>query len=108
MRRRDGTGIAQSLRRHPVLTIGAVKIAAEHAEAVRESAGIGVEERFLFNRVALGSGGVSPGDVEGSSAVVADFTDTGLAFGDGTAMSTGEAAYAVVVEFFVESGIGFA
>src|SRR5580658_1859214 len=33
-RRGDGMGIAQSLRCYPVLTIGAVQIAAQHAEAV--------------------------------------------------------------------------
>ena len=67
-----------------------------------------VEEWFLLDGVALGSGGVSPGDVEGAAAVVADFADAGLAFGDGAAVSAGEAAHAVVVELFVESGIGFA
>ena len=107
-RRGDGGGIAQSLRRHPVLTIGAVQIAAQHAEAVGERAGMGVEERFLFDRVALGSGGVSPGYIERAAAVVADFADSGLAFGDGTTMSAGEAAHAIVFELLVERGIGFA
>jgi hypothetical protein len=67
-----------------------------------------VEEWFLLDWIALGSGGVSPGDIEGTSAVVADFADSGLAFGDGTAVSAGEAAQAVVIELFVENGIGFA
>src|SRR5580658_7602438 len=69
---------------------------------------MGVEERFLFDWVALGSGGVSPGDVERAAAVVADFADSGLAFGDGTAMSASETADAVIVELLDECGIGFA
>ena len=107
-RRRYGGGIAQSLRRYPVLTIGAVQIAAQHSEAVGERSGMGVEEWFLFDWVALGSGGVSPGDVERAAAVVADFADSGLAFGDGAAMSASEAAHAIVVELLEERGIGFA
>jgi hypothetical protein len=67
-----------------------------------------VEEWFLFDGVALGAGGVSPGNVERAAAVVADFADSGLAFRDRAAMSAGEAAHAVVVEFLVENGIGFA
>ena len=66
-----------------------------------------MEERFLLDRVALGSGGVSPGNVEGAAAVVADFADAGLAFGDGAAVSAGEAAHAVVLKLLVEMGIGF-
>jgi hypothetical protein len=69
---------------------------------------VGVEEWFLLDGVALGSGSVSPGDVESAGAVEADFADSGLAFGDGAAVSAGEAADAVVVEFFVESWVGFA
>ncbi len=69
---------------------------------------MGVEEWFLFDWIALGSGGVSPGDVERAAAVVADFADSGLAFGDGTAMSASEAAHAIVVELLEERGIGFA
>ena len=84
-----------------------MQIAAQHAEAVGERAGMGMKERFFFDGVALGSGGVSPGDVERAAAVVADFADSGLAFGDGTTMSAGEAAHAVVVELLVERGIGF-
>ena len=106
--RRDGVGIAQGLRSHPVLTVGAVKIAAQHSEAVGEGAGMGVEERLLLHGIALGSGGVSPGDIEGAAAVVADFADSGLAFGDGAAVSAGEAAEAVVAELFDKGGVGFA
>jgi hypothetical protein len=69
---------------------------------------MGVEEWFLFDGVALGAGGVSPGCVEGAAAVVADFANSRLAFGDGAAVSAGITADAVVGELFVEMGIGFA
>src|ERR1700676_4055943 len=108
LRRRDGTGVAQGLRRDPVLTVGAVEIASHHAEAVGEGSGVGVKEGFLLDGIALGSGGVSPGDVECAATVVADFAASGLAFGDGAAGSAGETAQAIVLELFVESGIGFA
>ena len=96
------------MRRHPVLTIGAVKVAAQHAEAIGESAGIGVEKWFLLDRVTLGAGGVSPWNVEGAAAVVADFADAGLAFGDGTAVATGVTADPAAIEFFVEPRVGYA
>ena len=107
MGRRDSIGVSQSLRGNPVLAIGAVQIAAEHSEAVGECAGVGVKERLLLDGIALGTGGVSPRDKECATSVVADFADSRLAFRDGTAMSAGEAAKAIVLEFFVEMGIRF-
>jgi hypothetical protein len=56
----------------------------------------------------LHAGGVSPGDVERAGAVVADFADAGLAFGNGAAVAAGKAADAVVGEFFVERGVRLA
>ena len=108
VRRRYGAGIAQSLRGNPVLAVGAVEIASHHAEAVGQGAGMGVEKRFLLDGIAVRAGGVSPGNVERAATVVADFADSGLAFGDGTAVSAGEAADAVVGESFVERGVCFA
>jgi hypothetical protein len=67
-----------------------------------------VEEWFLFDWVALSSGGISPGDVERAAAVEADFADSGLAFGDGAAMTASEAAHAIILELLEERGIGFA
>ena len=107
-RRRNGAGIAQRLRGNPVLAIAAMQVAAQHAEAVGQRAGIGVKKRLLLDGIALRSGGVSPGDVELAAAVVADLADAGLAFGDGAAVAAGEAADAVVVELLVESCVGFA
>jgi hypothetical protein len=85
-----------------------VKVAAHHAKAVGESSGIGVEKWLLLDWIALGSGGVAPGDIERAAAVVADFAYAGLAFGDGAAVSAGEAAQAIVFELFVKTGIGLA
>jgi hypothetical protein len=69
---------------------------------------MGVKKWLLLDRVALSSGGVSPRDIERAIAVVADLAHAGLAFGDGAAVSAGEAAHAVVFELFVKGGIGFA
>jgi len=85
-----------------------VEIAAQHAEAVGKGAGVGVKERFFFDGIALHSGGVSPGHVECAAAIEADFADAGLAFGNGTAVTAGKAADAMVVEFFVERRVRFA
>ena len=107
-RRRHGIGIAQRLRRDPVLTVAAVQIAAQHSEAVGERAGMRVEERLLFDGIALHPCGISPGNVKRAAAVVAHFADAGLALGNGAAVTAGETANAVVVEFLVESWIGLA
>jgi hypothetical protein len=96
------------LRCYPVLTVGAVQIAAQHAEAVGEGSGTSVEKWFLLDWIALGSGGVSPGDIERSAAIEADFADAGLTIGDGAAMSAGETAHSVVGELLVEGGVCFA
>jgi len=67
-----------------------------------------VEERFLFDGVALHAGGVSPGDIKSAAAVVADFANPGLAFGNGTAVSAGKAADTLIGEFLIERRVGFA
>jgi len=105
---RRGAGVAQRLRRHPVLTIRAMKIAAHHAEAVGKSSRIGVKKWLLFDRIALRSRRVSPRRVERSTAVVADLADTGLAFGNGAAMAASEAADSILIELFVKTSIGLA
>jgi len=85
-----------------------MKITAQHAEAVGESAGMGMEERFFFDGIALRAGNVSPGGVEFAAAVIANFADSGLTFGDGATVAAGKAAQAVVVELFDEMRIGLA
>ena len=67
-----------------------------------------MEERLFLNRIALHSSGVSPGDVESAAAVKADFAYTGLAFGNGAAVTAGKTAEALLVEFFVKRWIGLA
>ena len=57
--------IAQRLRRHPVLAVAAVQVAAEHAEAVGERARMRVEERLLLDRIALHAADVAPGHAAG-------------------------------------------
>jgi hypothetical protein len=69
---------------------------------------MGVEEGLLLDGIALRSSDVSPGHVELAAAVVTDFAHTGLAVGDRTTMSAGEAAHAVLVEPLVKMRIGFA
>jgi hypothetical protein len=85
-----------------------MEVAAEHAEAVGESAGIGVEERLLLDGIALHAGRVSPGNVELAAAIEADFADSGLTVGDWTTVAAGETADAVVAEIFDQARIGFA
>src|SRR5689334_19669528 len=59
--RRNGTRITESLRGNPVLTVSAMQVATQHAEAVGERAGISVKERLLLDGIALHASGVSPG-----------------------------------------------
>src|SRR5208283_4248281 len=87
-----GMRVAKRLRGHPVLAVGTMKIAALHAEAVSESTTIRVEERLLLNWVTLYPANITPGSVERSAAVEADFANPGLPVGDGAAMSAAIAA----------------
>jgi hypothetical protein len=94
--------IAERLRGHPVLAIGAVKIAAEHAEAVGERSRISVRERLLLDGIALHATDVSPRDVERAALVEANLADSGLAFRDGAAVAAGKTADAIAFDGFVE------
>src|ERR1700721_2686088 len=89
-RRRDSVWIAQSLGGDPVLTVRAVQIAAEHAEAVGERSRISVEEWLLLDGIALHSGNVTPGNVELAAVIEADFADAGLSIGNGAAVAAGQ------------------
>src|SRR5712692_8128173 len=44
LRRNDGCRIAERLGGHPVLAVTAVKVAAQHSEAIGKRSGIGVKE----------------------------------------------------------------
>jgi hypothetical protein len=107
-RRRDRIWIADGLRCDPILAVGAVKIASEHAKAVGERTGIRVKKGLLLDGIALHAGGVSPRNVQLASAVEADFADSRLALGDWALMAAGEAADAILAEIFDERRIGFA
>jgi hypothetical protein len=61
-----------------------------------------VEERLLFDRVALHYTGVTPGNVQGPASVVANLADTGLAIRDGAAVPSGETANSVAIKLLVE------
>jgi hypothetical protein len=101
-RRSDRIGVAQGLRRDPVLAVTAVQITPEHAKAVRQRARMGVKERLLFDRVALHAGNVSPGHAQVAAVVEADLAHTGRADGNGALVparvtaDTGPAARAAV------------
>src|SRR5580698_8982541 len=79
-----------------------MQVASQHAETVGECAGIGVKKRLLLNGIALYAAHITPRHVESSTLVVADFTDTGLAIGNGTAMAACVTADAVAVELLVQ------
>ena len=55
-----------------------------------------MEEWFFLDRIALGSRRVSPRYVELAAAVEANFSNSGLPFGNRAAMAAGEAAQAIV------------
>src|SRR5437764_4862172 len=85
-----------------------MEIAAQHAETVSESSGMGMEERLFLNGIALHSCGVSPGNVERAAAIEADFADSGLTFWDGAAVTAGETSDTVIVELLVKRRVRLA
>ncbi len=88
-RRRDSVGIAERLRCHPVLAIGAVEIAAEHSEAEGERTGVRVEERLLLHRVALHAPDITPRNLQTSVAIEAHLADADGALGNRALMAAG-------------------
>jgi hypothetical protein len=85
-----------------------VEVAAHHAEAIGKSAGMRVEKWFLLDGVALRARRVSPRDIELPAAIVANFADSSLAFGNRTAVSAREATQAIIFQLLDEARIGFA
>ena len=98
----DGVRIAQHLRRHPVLTVAAVEVAAEHAEAVGERAGPGMEERLLLDRIALHAANVAVRHAEPPAVVEADLADADGTVWQRAAVSARGAAQPSVGERFDE------
>jgi hypothetical protein len=85
-----------------------VQVATQHAEAVRECTGIGVEKRLLLDGITLRPGDISPRRIERAASVVSHLADSCLPLRYGTAVATGVTADPAAVEFFVEPRVGFA
>jgi hypothetical protein len=79
-----------------------MQVAAHHSKAVSKRARIGVVEGLLFDRVALHSGGVTPGYLKFASFIEADFADAQLPFGNAAAVAASEAAHETPVELLVK------
>src|SRR5215208_3233299 len=75
-----------------------MQVTAEHAEAVRQRSRRDVEERLLFDRIALHAADVPPWDVELAIAVAAHFADADRARRNRTAMPARHAADPCAVE----------
>ncbi len=95
---RDRLRIAQCLRCHPVLTIRAVEIAAEHAEAVGQRARVGVKERLLLDGIALHAADVTPWHEEPAATVKPHFAHAHRALGNRALVATGVAAQTATLE----------
>ena len=63
-----------------------------------------VEERLLLDRVALHAADVSPGNIQPSALVEADFADAGLAFGNRAFVAAGITAQPIGSSFSTSSG----
>src|SRR5262249_52337043 len=79
-----------------------MQVAAEHAQAVRERAGMSMEEGLLFDWIALHAADVSPRHQQASALVVADLADADGPVRQGTAVAAGNASQAAVRERFVQ------
>jgi hypothetical protein len=63
-----------------------MKIASQHAEAVSQCSRVCVEERFLFNGIALDAADVTPGNEQSAAAIEPDLADADRAIGERTAV----------------------
>jgi hypothetical protein len=79
-----------------------MQIATEHANAVGQGAGIGMEKWFLLDGIALHPRRISPGNVELAAAIKTNLAHPGLSLRNGAAVTTGEAANAIMAELLVE------
>src|SRR5271155_3900851 len=61
-----------------------------------------MKERLFLDGITLHAAHIAPGHVKGSTLVVTNLADSGLAVGNGAAMAAGIAAHAIAVEFLVE------
>ena len=97
----NGSGVAQGLRGHPILAIAAGQITAKHAEAVRQCPWMSMEEGFFLYRIALDAPNIAPGHKQGSTQVVTNLANTGLAVSDLATVPAGKTPHPVAVDFFV-------
>ncbi len=98
----NGSGVAQGLRGHPILAVGAVQITAEHSEAVCQCSWVSMEEGFFLYRVALDAADIAPGHIQGSTPVVANFANPRLAVWNFATVPAGKTPHPVAVELFVQ------
>jgi hypothetical protein len=86
-----GIVISQGLGGDPVLAIGAVVVATQHAERQGLPAGQYMKERLLLDGVTLETGHVAPWHLQCPGLVEADLADAFLARGDAAVMAAGVA-----------------
>ena len=101
-RRRNGSRIAERLRRHPVLAVPAVQIASKHPEAVRERAGLRVKEWLLLDGITLNAAHIAPGHEQTSAFVEPHLADANRALRQRTAVAARVAAQPAVRQPLVQ------
>ena len=101
-RRRNGSRIAERLRRHPVLAVPTVQIASKHPEAVRERAGLRVKEWLLLDRITLNAAHIAPGNEQTSAFVEPHLADANRALRQRTAVAARVAAQPAVRQPLVQ------
>src|SRR3970282_959830 len=79
------------LRRDPVLAVGAVKIAAKHAEGQRIGTRQHMEEGLLLDRVALQGADIAPRHAQGAAIVEAHLANAAASRSDQAAVAAGVA-----------------
>jgi hypothetical protein len=82
-----------------------VEVAPEHAEAVRQRPGVGVEKGLLLDWIALRAAGVTPRHPKVAALVEADFAHTETAIRDLAVVPAGVAVYPVVGKRLVQLAI---
>src|SRR2546427_7851597 len=98
MRRRDGIRVTQRLRSHPILAIGAMEIAAEHAKAHGERSWKRMEERLLLDRIELKCAYVSMRNQQFTAAIKANSANTVESVENDTAVSAGKTSQPAVFQ----------
>jgi hypothetical protein len=100
MQRRSGMRIPKDLRGDPILAKAAMKIAAQHAKAIRRCTRSHMKEGLFLNRVALSSGDISERNLQNSVFVEANPAYAGGIRRNETSMAASEAAQTPVFQGF--------